>query len=106
MNPDKKTDEDGLRRHIEALKAEAVEQVAAAKRARPDITVWWEDLPTDEFVRRLIEQMTNDQAETIKQWRETHTWRAVAARMPREVHVVLGYRLDDTRSPACRRTHL
>jgi hypothetical protein len=53
--------------------------VAAVKRARPDITVWWEDLPNDEFVRRLIELMTVDQAEMIKQWRKTHTWRAVAA---------------------------
>jgi hypothetical protein len=50
MDPERETGEDGLRRQIEALKAEAVEGAAAAQRARPEMTAWWEDLPADEFV--------------------------------------------------------
>lgn len=76
MDPEQSGDD--LRRQINEAAAEAARDVAAARQARPEIAVWWEDLSNAEFVQRVSERMNAEQAETIRRWRKTGTWREVA----------------------------
>jgi hypothetical protein len=78
MDDQPTSDAEEKRRRFAANVAAYKEKLAAAKRAHPEITTWYGEVPPDEFVSRLVLQMTTEQAQTIREHGGRDT-RALAA---------------------------